>query len=114
LTDVVTHARSGPRPDALVLARAGARIAGAATIVAAVFTMATHAQAMTLATIHGYQRSLAPLAVRAGARCRFTPSCSHYAEAVITRDGVVGGGWKAMKRIARCGPWTRMGTRDEP
>lgn len=96
------------------MARAGARIALAAMIVAAVFLMATHAQAVAVATIHGYQRSLAPLAVRAGARCRFTPSCSHYAEAVLTRDGVVRGGWKAVKRIARCGPWTRMGTTDEP
>jgi len=64
--------------------------------------------------IHVYQRTLAPLADRAGARCRFTPTCSHYAELVIARDGLVRGGWKAVKRIARCGPWTTPETRDDP
>jgi putative component of membrane protein insertase Oxa1/YidC/SpoIIIJ protein YidD len=33
---------------------------------------------------------------------------------VIERDGVVSGGWKAIARIVRCGPWTPAGTRDEP
>lgn len=69
---------------------------------------------LAIGAIHVYQHTLAPLAGRAGARCRFTPTCSRYSEAVIARDGVVRGGWKAVKRIARCGPWTRAGTRDEP
>jgi putative membrane protein insertion efficiency factor len=73
-----------------------------------------NAQRVTLAGIHGYQRALAPIAARAGNRCRFTPSCSHYAEATVARDGVVRGGWLALRRIARCGPWTPMGTRDDP
>ena len=72
------------------------------------------AQPIVLAGIHGYQRVLAPVAARAGIRCRFTPTCSRYAEVVIARDGVVAGGWKAINRIARCGPWTPQGTRDEP
>jgi len=74
----------------------------------------THAQTIAIAAIHGYQRRLAPLAAVAGARCRFTPTCSRYAEIVITRDGVILGGWRAVKRIARCGPWTSMGTLDPP
>jgi putative membrane protein insertion efficiency factor len=49
-----------------------------------------------------------------GVQCRFTPTCSRYAEAVIVRDGVARGGVKALRRIARCGPWTARGTRDEP
>lgn len=73
-----------------------------------------NAQAIVLAGIHGYQRALSPLAARAGLRCRFTPTCSRYAETVIARDGVVRGGLKAITRIARCGPWTAPGTRDEP
>ena len=73
-----------------------------------------NAQRVVLAGIHGYQRGLAPLAARAGVRCRFTPSCSQYAEAVIARDGVVRGGWKSIVRIARCNPLTPPGTRDEP
>jgi putative membrane protein insertion efficiency factor len=70
--------------------------------------------ASALVAIHAYQRTVAPLLTVAGARCRFTPSCSHYAEAVIARDGARLGGWKAATRIVRCGPWTRMGTIDEP
>jgi hypothetical protein len=73
-----------------------------------------NAQPLVLAGIHGYQRALSPLAARAGLRCRFTPSCSRYAEAVIERDGVIRGGLKAISRIARCGPWTPPGTRDDP
>ena len=76
--------------------------------------MAYKAQPIVLAGIHGYQLALAPLAARAGVRCRFTPSCSHYAEAVIARDGVIVGGLKTVKRLARCGPWTPQGTIDEP
>jgi len=73
-----------------------------------------NAQAVAIRAIHVYRRALAPAADRLGLRCRFTPTCSRYAETVITRDGVVRGGWLALKRIARCGPWTPAGTRDEP
>ena len=64
--------------------------------------------------IHLYQHTLAPVAARLGARCRFTPTCSHYAATAIARDGLVHGGWKAIKRLGRCGPWTAVGARDEP
>ena len=67
-----------------------------------------------IAGIHLYQRMLSPAAARAGAVCRFTPTCSHYAEAVIARDGIGRGGWRALKRITRCGPWTPMGTEEWP
>jgi len=70
--------------------------------------------ALAIAGIHGYQRTLSPLLGRAGVECRFTPTCSRYAEVVIARDGVVRGGLKAARRIARCGPWTAAGTIDEP
>jgi len=79
-----------------------------------VAALALYAQPIALGGIHGYQRAIAPLASRAGIRCRFTPSCSRYAEVVIARDGVVHGGWLALKRLARCGPWTPAGTLDEP
>jgi hypothetical protein len=69
---------------------------------------------VTLGGIHLYQRTLSPLAARAGLRCRFTPTCSRYAEIVIARDGIVRGGLEALTRIVRCGPWTAPGTRDDP
>ncbi len=64
--------------------------------------------------IHVYQATLSPLYARLGARCRFTPTCSHYGEAVVARFGVMRGGWMAAKRILRCGPWTPAGTVDQP
>jgi putative membrane protein insertion efficiency factor len=71
-------------------------------------------QAVAIGGIHAYQRTVAPLLTLAGATCRFTPTCSRYAETVITRDGLLSGGWKTAKRIARCGPWTKLGTVDAP
>ena len=71
-------------------------------------------QAVAIGGIHAYQRTVAPLLTLAGAECRFTPTCSRYAEIVITRDGLLSGGWKTAKRIARCGPWTDAGTVDDP
>jgi len=72
------------------------------------------AQPLAIRSIHFYQRALAPAATRIGLRCRFTPTCSRYAEVVIARDGIVRGGAKALRRIVRCGPWTAHGTRDDP
>jgi len=69
---------------------------------------------LAVAGIHAYQSRLAPLAGPWTGVCRFTPSCSRYAEAVIARDGVVKGGWLAVRRTARCGPWTAAGTHDPP
>jgi putative membrane protein insertion efficiency factor len=76
--------------------------------------LAWNARTVALGSIHVYQQALAGPAARIGLRCRFTPTCSRYAEAVIARDGVMRGGWSALKRVARCGPWTSMGTRDDP
>ena len=73
-----------------------------------------NADALALAGIRAYQTKLSPLAARVGFRCRFTPTCSRYAEIVIVRDGVVRGGLKSLKRVARCGPWTPPGTLDPP
>lgn len=81
---------------------------------AAVLILAIGGRTLALESIHVYQRALSPAAARLGVRCRFTPTCSSYAEAVIARDGVMRGGWKTVKRVARCGPWTAVGTLDPP
>ena len=64
--------------------------------------------------IHVYQHTLSRVMPAAGIQCRFTPTCSHYADAVIARHGAVRGSWLAVRRLARCGPWTPAGTVDEP
>lgn len=67
-----------------------------------------------LAGIHLYQRSLSPRMPALGVRCRFTPTCSHYAEGAIAKYGTLRGGLRAAGRLARCGPWTPAGTVDPP
>ena len=93
-----------------------AALKGCATgaVLVALLIAVVNAQAIAIASIHGYRRALSPVAARIGLRCRFTPTCSRYAETVIARDGVLRGGARAIARIARCGPWTAAGTRDEP
>lgn len=90
----------------------GLVIAAGAVVLASAIVM--NAQPIALSAIHEYQRMLSPVAARVGLRCRFTPTCSRYAEVVIARDGIARGGWKAIRRIARCGPWTAADTVDLP
>ncbi|MGB6976688.1 MAG: membrane protein insertion efficiency factor YidD [Gammaproteobacteria bacterium] len=52
--------------------------------------------------ILGYQRYLSPLL---GNRCRFHPSCSHYAQEAIIQHGILHGSWITIKRLLRCHPF---------
>lgn len=52
--------------------------------------------------IRAYQLLLSPLL---GNNCRFYPSCSCYAHTAVEKHGAIRGGWLALKRIGRCGPW---------
>ena len=61
--------------------------------------------------VRAYQRVLSPLV---GARCRFHPSCSHYAIGAIERFGAVRGGVLALFRIARCQPLCEGGADPVP
>jgi putative membrane protein insertion efficiency factor len=54
-----------------------------------------------LALIRFYQRAISPFLQPA---CRFSPSCSHYAQEAIGRHGACLGLWLALKRLARCHP----------
>jgi putative membrane protein insertion efficiency factor len=67
-----------------------------------------------LGGVHLYQATLSRVYGRMGIQCRFTPTCSHYGEICIRQFGAMRGGWLAMKRVLRCGPWTAMGTVDPP
>jgi putative membrane protein insertion efficiency factor len=86
-------------------------VAGTTTLLAWSPSTGSHA---ALAAIHAYQRYGSPLVARAGIRCRFKPTCSHYAEAVITKYGLLKGGALAARRVVRCTPLTPNGTIDLP
>ncbi len=51
--------------------------------------------------IRSYQRLLSPLL---GPRCRFYPTCSHYALEAIERHGAARGSILALRRLLRCHP----------
>lgn len=65
-----------------------------------------------LASINWYQRTLSARLPAFGVSCRFVPTCSRYAHAVIGEYGLWTGTRLALGRIARCGPWTPHGTVD--
>lgn len=67
-----------------------------------------------LGSIRLYQATLSPLLARSGVRCRFEPTCSHYAVGALERYGALGGGRRAAWRLLRCNPWTPAGTVDPP
>lgn len=56
--------------------------------------------------IRAYQLVLSPLL---GPRCRFYPSCSHYAIEAIESHGAIRGSWLSAKRICRCHPFNPGG-----
>jgi uncharacterized protein len=49
-----------------------------------------------------------------GGQCRFSPTCSRYAEEAIRVHGAARGSVLAVWRIARCGPFTRGGVDHVP
>jgi uncharacterized protein len=59
-----------------------------------------------IALIKLYQWIISPIL---GPKCRFTPSCSHYAVAALKKHGVLKGLWLTIKRISRCHPWGGQG-----
>lgn len=55
-----------------------------------------------LAMIRFYRRSISPYTP---ASCRFTPTCSAYAQEAISKYGALKGGWLALRRLLRCHPF---------
>src|SRR3954454_13390171 len=58
-----------------------------------------------------YQLFVSPLL---GPRCRFYPSCSAYALTAVQRHGALRGSWLAVRRLARCHPWSPGGVDHVP
>ena len=64
---------------------------------------------LILSLIRFYQRAISPYTP---ARCRFRPTCSAYAYEAITKYGALKGGWLALKRFARCHPFSKRNPYD--
>ena len=61
---------------------------------------------LVLAPIFGYQRFISPALPQ---RCRYEPSCSHYATQAIGEFGILRGLVLAVWRVLRCNPWSHGG-----
>ena len=44
-----------------------------------------------------------------GSRCRFTPSCSEYANQALETHGLAKGLLLTIRRLAKCHPWGQSG-----
>ena len=56
--------------------------------------------------LKAYRFAISPLF---GQVCRYHPSCSAYALEAVTVHGSIKGTWLAVRRVARCNPWSRGG-----
>ena len=63
--------------------------------------------------IDEYRAHISPR-LRGTITCRFKPTCSAYGREAFRKYGFARGVFKTTWRIARCGPWTKMGTVDKP
>ena len=54
-----------------------------------------------LALIACYRYLISPML---GPHCRYTPSCSVYAQQAISTHGALKGSWMGFKRVCRCHP----------
>ncbi len=59
-------------------------------------------RAFLILLIRGYRRFVSPIL---GPSCRYTPTCSHYAEEAIRRHGPWHGSYLAVRRVLRCHPF---------
>ncbi|PIZ29574.1 MAG: membrane protein insertion efficiency factor YidD [Alphaproteobacteria bacterium CG_4_10_14_0_8_um_filter_53_9] len=58
-------------------------------------------QRLVLGLIRAYQLSFSYFL---GGRCRFTPTCSHYAAAAVRTHGALRGSVLGLWRVLKCGP----------
>jgi uncharacterized protein len=75
------------------------------------WSLGAPARAVLIAAIRLYRLLLSGWL---GGQCRFSPSCSHYAEEAVRVHGAVRGTALAAWRLARCGPFTSGGVDHVP
>ena len=59
-----------------------------------------------VSVIQLYRHTISPLRLPT---CRFTPTCSQYAVDALSEFGFFRGGWLALVRLLKCGPWHNGG-----
>jgi hypothetical protein len=59
-----------------------------------------------VALINFYKTAVSPYLPSS---CRFYPTCSEYGKQAIEKYGSVKGSFLALKRVLRCGPWSKGG-----
>ena len=64
------------------------------------------ARGLIVGLLRAYRRFVSPLLPPA---CRYEPSCSVYAAEAVELHGIARGSWLAVRRLARCHPFTRGG-----
>lgn len=69
-------------------------------------SMGTSAARGVIYLIQLYRHTISPLRLPT---CRFMPTCSQYAVDALGEYGLIKGGWLAMVRLLKCGPWHRGG-----
>ncbi len=57
---------------------------------------------LAVGLINWYQHALSPYMP---GTCRYSPTCSHYAQEAIMKRGLVRGLWLTAQRLGRCHPW---------
>ena len=63
-------------------------------------------RAVILAVIGFYRQAISPMTPPS---CRFSPTCSAYAQEAVERYGAGRGGWLALRRLFRCHPFGGKG-----
>jgi uncharacterized protein len=63
-------------------------------------------RAVAVAPVVIYQRVFSPFLPR---RCKYEPTCSHYAVDAIGEYGILRGAVLALWRLLRCNPWSYGG-----
>jgi len=63
-------------------------------------------RAIFLGLIRFYRNAVSPFTPPS---CRFTPTCSAYAQEAITRYGAGRGSWMTLRRLLRCHPFGGKG-----
>ncbi len=61
------------------------------------------------AALHVYHKLGSPAVGALGIRCRYQPTCSHYAEDAIAHYGTLTGTARTLGRLWRCSPWGSSG-----